>query len=126
LLRKTPKEDYDHENIAKALGMIKEIVEDINERTRLLQNIHKLSDIQRKIVGGDDLGLVQKDRELIYQGSLVTDYYGKSKKGVKPWGILFSDFLLLCYFTNRPKNEADITEPIYTIQVCDIYHMSSS
>ncbi len=101
---------------------MKEIVEIVNERTRSVQNVHRLSDIQKKIIGGEQLGLVQKDRDLIHQGSLVTDYYGKSKKGVKPWGILFSDFLLLCYFINRPKTDAEFTEPFYTIQVRIIHY----
>ena len=49
LLRNTPEDHPDHENLVIALNKIEEVVAYVNERKRLAENLQKILDVSNQI-----------------------------------------------------------------------------
>ena len=55
LLKSTPETHPDYENLCQALHKIEEVVDYINERKRLAENLQKILEVQNLIDVGEDL-----------------------------------------------------------------------
>eukprot|EP00029_Vermamoeba_vermiformis_P006608 TRINITY_DN2639_c0_g2_i1.p1 TRINITY_DN2639_c0_g2~~TRINITY_DN2639_c0_g2_i1.p1 ORF type:complete len:823 (+),score=141.59 TRINITY_DN2639_c0_g2_i1:47-2515(+) len=117
--RKTLPSHADYENLMQSHKLIKEIVDLINERTRVVEKIDRLTVLQNKLIDFE-FNLVDKNRDLLQQGQLM-DLRLKSSQSpnggpASPpltlnhafqsptfYSFLFNDFLLFTLETAEKK-----------------------
>eukprot|EP00007_Cunea_sp_BSH-02190019_P006443 CAMPEP_0174238538 /NCGR_PEP_ID=MMETSP0417-20130205/11572_1 /TAXON_ID=242541 /ORGANISM="Mayorella sp, Strain BSH-02190019" /LENGTH=725 /DNA_ID=CAMNT_0015317381 /DNA_START=421 /DNA_END=2594 /DNA_ORIENTATION=- len=92
LLKNTAEDHPDFDNLQKAMNKIQEVVDYVNERKRLSENLMKIYEVQRLIDGNEVNDLVEPTRRLVREDVLTI----KSKRGkASPKKIfLFNDMLL--------------------------------
>lgn len=97
LLKHTDEEHPDYENLRKAQVKIEAVVEYVNERKRLAENLQKILDVQKQIdSSGEDLLLVAPSRRFVREGNHTVIENG-SKKERK--AFVFNDVIVL----TKPK-----------------------
>lgn len=109
--------DAEKADLEQAAFKIKTITTLINERTRQVESIERLVEIQQKIVGGEALGLVAPSRTCLYEGRLRFKKMLTSNLD-NPWAFLFSDMLMLC--------SKDQSEDIYIVKKIIPFESSSA
>jgi hypothetical protein len=100
-------EDLEKVDLDQAAIKIKNITLLINERTRQVEAVERLVEIQNKIIGGEALGLVAPGRSFIFEGRLRFKKMLTSNLD-NPWAFLFSDMLMLC--------SKDPSEDVYLVK----------
>eukprot|EP01122_Echinamoeba_exundans_P014060 TRINITY_DN6292_c0_g1_i1.p1 TRINITY_DN6292_c0_g1~~TRINITY_DN6292_c0_g1_i1.p1 ORF type:complete len:804 (+),score=122.41 TRINITY_DN6292_c0_g1_i1:181-2592(+) len=102
-------EDPEKMDLDLAAAKIKNITLLINERTRQVEAVERLVEIQGKIIGGEALGLVAPGRTFIFEGRLRFKKMLTSNLD-NPWAFLFSDMLMLC--SKDPSEDAYLVKKI--------------
>lgn len=94
LLEHTPATHPDHEKLSEAHAAIKEIVTKVNERTRQVENVEKLTELEKEYhLSEAGIDIVQVERELVKKGT--AKYSKKGKVPATCEVILFNDCVLL-------------------------------
>lgn len=121
----TPHEDEDKQYINQACEKIRNIVLSINDRTRRVENVQKLLDVQKKFIYGDQIDIVSNERTLIHEGKLKLKKFsiGSSVSMDDSYGFLFNDKLLLCTKENNDTNGQYMLRT--TIYIKDIKSITS-
>lgn len=92
LLKVTPEDHEDHDNLVAALGKIEEVVTYVNERKRLAENLQKILDVQKQIESTEELNLVSPSRRFVREG--VFKVFEKSKPHERCL-YLFNDLIVM-------------------------------
>lgn len=66
-MQHTPKDHFDYENLLAAVAKMTEVVIDVNENKRKVENAQKLLEIQNAIVGDNDAVGVRRSSVALYQ-----------------------------------------------------------
>ena len=126
LLRYTPDNHADHSNLRKALKIIKQINDEINEKKREEENKVRLDEVQRCIVSKTPMDLVKPSRLLLREGPL-NDASSKrgifSKKKQTFYYFMFNDLIVKTKPESKAKRRAfHFVEFIYfeKIKICDV------
>lgn len=107
-LKNTPEGHEDYADLLLARAKVSEVVDRINERTRVVKHVMDLKAIQKKLVSnqGQPVSLVERDRYPVREGALQGLRYqskGKEKdcKGAAYYAFLLNDLFLLCQPTKE-------------------------
>jgi len=92
LLRNTPEDHPDHENLVNALSKIEEVVVYVNERKRLAENLQKILDVSQQIESKESLNLVSPSRRFVREGTFHVMEKGKPRERTV---YLFNDLLVI-------------------------------
>ncbi|XP_065128073.1 rho guanine nucleotide exchange factor 9b isoform X3 [Paramisgurnus dabryanus] len=95
LLKYTAQEHSDYRYVAAALAVMRNVTQQINERKRRLENIHKIAQWQASVLEWEGDDILDRSSELIYTGEMSWIYqpYGRSQQRVF---FLFDHQLVLC------------------------------
>ncbi|KAH3767673.1 guanine nucleotide exchange factor [Pelomyxa schiedti] len=97
LLRHTPKDHVDYEDLSKAVVKIAGLADWVNQSQHKYERQQKIIDFQSSIGGLADINLqlVTASREFIKEGELVEM---TGRKTIKRYIILFNDLIVICSY----------------------------
>ncbi|ELR11300.1 RhoGEF domain containing protein [Acanthamoeba castellanii str. Neff] len=109
IVQHTPKDHFDYENLLAAVAKMTEVVTDVNENKRKVENVQKLLEIQNAIVSDTGvvgtLKLVEPGRKFVQEGMLVDLRAGKEMERKY---FLFNNILILARPMLKGKNQAGV------------------
>ncbi|EKE42275.1 hypothetical protein ENUP19_0041G0045 [Entamoeba nuttalli] len=92
LLKHTPTNHCDYQNITKALEAMKEVTSKVNESISTNQQQQKLIDLRSKLAQRNDFEVIEPHRILLSEETVIQfTHNGRSRRGL----ILFNDCILL-------------------------------
>jgi len=98
LLNHTKEDHPDYDNLVQALPKINTVVEYVNERKRLAENLQKIMDVQNQIESTEELNLVEPTRRFVREGTLKVIENGRTRERNT---YVFNDLVVL---TKGKKN----------------------
>eukprot|EP01114_Cavostelium_apophysatum_P013574 TRINITY_DN3318_c0_g1_i2.p1 TRINITY_DN3318_c0_g1~~TRINITY_DN3318_c0_g1_i2.p1 ORF type:complete len:1052 (+),score=404.56 TRINITY_DN3318_c0_g1_i2:1533-4688(+) len=93
LVKHTPPEHIDFNNLVNAFEKMKTIAESINEKKREAESVARVVEVQNMMIGAPAEGLVLPHRRFVRDGNLADK---ESKSQGDCWFFLFNDALLYC------------------------------
>lgn len=96
LLKNTLTDHEDYDNLVNALAKITEVVDYVNEKKRLAENLQKIIDVQSQIESNEELNLVSPSRRFVREGLLKV--YEKNRPSERNI-YLFNDLVVI----TKPK-----------------------
>lgn len=96
LLKHTPKDHPDYENIEKCFTKVQEVASYVNERQRTSESIQKMVEIQENMINTDKgFSVYSTDRVFVREGP-VTIVESEGEKPQELHYFLFNDMFLYC------------------------------